>query len=448
MQFLDRWWCRGRTWRRDWPLRLAALAVLLLSCGDQSSQAPLFDASRQRRVFQPPPGEVRAVPPHAIRSEGVGPYLLGAPLKDILALLPHGPRVELMEIDGVVDYSLVKTESDSIVIGVQRPGVSFVTVLDGEIARTENGVGVGTSTSDLATAMGALATTPNQIRDPSIVVYSALPNARFVIDRDRVVAVLVERGSGAANLTSASDAPAPAVADGTGAGGEPLKVERCDVALLVANEAELIRVARVVKKKEVPSVAHGCFGNGVAGSLIVAGDRMALVAGEPGRFRRVVLQTVAGLRFAGLVDVDGDGRHEVALVSDGIAKDKYTVRVELRRLEGGHLNRVAAIDAYQVSATSAAWIGARLDHIDLLVEVSGGADRLDIGGLYVHRGKRRPENVVPLAARRLVVRRKRPPPVASDDHDAGVAPRDGGTATRPARGHRRRVDAGRGRGAR
>ncbi|MCG8425663.1 MAG: hypothetical protein MJE77_47900, partial [Proteobacteria bacterium] len=194
------------------PIRLLLLVVLVgPGCGERTQPEPAYDASRPRRVFEPPSGEVRALPPHAIQAERIGPYIVGMPLKDTLDLLPHGPRVVLVEIDGVIDYSLVRAESGSLIIGVQPPfGVSFLTVLDPEIARTEAQVGVGSTESELRRAMGKELAWPGLAMDPRLVGFELLPDVRFAFDRPpdapptdnnraedqerRVVAVVVMRG--------------------------------------------------------------------------------------------------------------------------------------------------------------------------------------------------------------------------------------------------------------
>ena len=430
--------------RRPVGLVVVLLLGSLFGCSDRGSSPPTFDANRQRRVFQPPPGEVRAVPPHAIRAEGVGPYLLGDSLKDILGLLPHGPRVELIEIDRVVDYSLVRTEADTILIGVQRPGVTFVSVLDKEIARTNNGVGVGFKTNELRAAMGA-EMDGSQLRDPHILRFASLANARFVVDRDRVVAVVVEQEDRRFDQSAGDDDEAEE--DGEPEEPEPSAptAEPCPIAGLAAGAVEIVAAAQMDGRNSSEAhVTYGCLSPNLAAALVVAGPNMALVAGEPGKFRRLMTQRVDNLAFAGFLDVDGDGKHEVALVTDDVDAKHYRVKVEVQRIENGRFIRLAALDAYEVSAASAAWIGAGLDQIDFLLELSARADTVRIGGLYVHRGKRRPLNVAPLTGKKLVVRRKRATPSATAaENDAGVAP------VRPRlRPGQKPLDAGSGRGAR
>ena len=55
-----------------------------------------------RRVIEPPHGYVRALPPHAITAEGVGPFKLSMAMSEIAASLPPGSRMSLLQIPGVV----------------------------------------------------------------------------------------------------------------------------------------------------------------------------------------------------------------------------------------------------------------------------------------------------------------------------------------------------------
>ena len=64
-------------------MRRAVLLAALAACSTDASSGKLTgDGGAPRRWPRPPPSEVRAYPPHAIRSDGVGPYLLDAPLSD------------------------------------------------------------------------------------------------------------------------------------------------------------------------------------------------------------------------------------------------------------------------------------------------------------------------------------------------------------------------------
>jgi hypothetical protein len=401
--------------------------VLSCACSDRNDSPPpqSFDASRARRVFRPPPGEVRPVPPHAIHNEGVGPYVLGTPLKSVLYQVPHGPRVVLSQIDGVVDYSLVRTERDAVIIGVEQPtGVAFVSVLDSKIARTETGVGVGTSVAELRQAMGAAIAAPDVVMDPHIEGFERLPNVRFVLDRTgakgKVSAVVVRRDSLLA-LDPSSDG-----------GVAQTSPSLCNSAEnLARREAAVIAAARLPAEKSAPRVVYSCV-SGVPDALVSHGERVVLIGGEPGKLRRLASYSATDMVYAAPLDTDADGRHEIAVVTkDADGDDQRTWSVEILRFEAGRLQRVIAEDLYRVSAQSASWVGASIEEIELLIELAMVGESLRASGFYMHHGDAGVDTAAPLLGASVTIRRKRPGlPAASQ------SPSDGGV------GHDRR-DAGR-----
>ncbi len=404
--------------------RVLALLALLLSlsgCKDRGDPPPSYDASRVRRVFRPPPGEVRPVPPHAIHTTGVGPYLLRTSLKSILDRLPHGPRVVLTRIDGVVDYNLVRAEADSLIIGVQRPaGVSFVTVLDNKIARTESKVGVGTPVRRLRKAMGEELAVPGLAMDPRMLGFDRLPNVRFVVDRPdergKVVAVVVRGDVPAAPKSQVDAGAAPKATD------EPAPT--CNAATELAyHKAAVVAAAKV--RSSTPTVIYGCFTEG-PGALVISDGTLTVVAGEDGRHRRLATHRVPDLAFAVATELDDDGRQEIAIVSRRETERERSAHVEVLRMDGGRLVRLVARELYRVESTSAAWVGATLDAIDLLIELQVTEGSLKVTGLYIHNGKDRPRTVAPLLTTTIPVRLKRTsasdaPPASAEDGGAGAA---------------------------
>ncbi|HTM23084.1 MAG TPA: hypothetical protein VL172_21335, partial [Kofleriaceae bacterium] len=179
-----------------------------------------------------------------------------------------------------------------------------------------------------------------------------------------------------------------------------------------------------------PQAAAGCLGAGEPIAIVYGGDKLALVAGEPGKLRRIDMQPVAGLVFAGPIDVDRDGRDEVAVVSRRDVDDARIWRYEIYRLEQGKLVRKLDRDAYTISAHSAQLVGARLQEIDLLLELTSDGESLRAGGLFLHTGAKAPRNLAPLRlgpAHRWRIAEPVAPPTGSD---AGVP----GDAARPPAG--------------
>jgi hypothetical protein len=368
---------------------LCAALVAFSGCigcrgGDQAApETELYDAKPRRHVFAPPPGEVRAVPPHAIRSAGVGPYLLGATLEEILGILPHGPRVELLQIQGLLDYSLVRIEGDAIVIGVERfEGVTFVAVLDAEIARSEAGVGVGTAANELVAALGPAAEDPARLGDPRVLAFSSLPHAQFLVEAGEVVAVIVREGQDDEELAVGE----PACAD----------AERWDDVEIdvVAQAAPLPTPTRTP-----PQLHAGCFGGPRAQLVVVADERIAVFGGDPDAPRRRGSVSLDGLLHAAPIDVSGDGRDEVVTVSSRLQDDVLSIELVVFEVSEAGLTATDRHVAYELSSRWATWVGAELSDIELLIEARAREGVLEIGGLYVHRDRRGVRNVAPLKAR-------------------------------------------------
>ena len=180
----------------------------LAACGNSSAGDRGPDV-RQHRVIVPPTQNVRPLPPHAIRSDGVGPYRLGEPLNKLAGQLPSGPRIKLYDIQGVVTRQILPAEDDGILIGGELHGrASFVAVVGGEVARTETGIHVGSTRDELEHVLGPFITDPMRARDPRIVVAAGLRNGRFVLEGDRIAAIVVaddapRPGSGARRVRAA-----------------------------------------------------------------------------------------------------------------------------------------------------------------------------------------------------------------------------------------------------
>jgi len=418
---------------------LGVLCLLAAACSDHSGTATPGDAGRVRRVFKKPATSVRAVPPHAIRSEGVGPYLLGASLKDVLALSDRGPRVMLLELDGVLEYSEVEAEGGRMEVGVERGiGVSYVSVLDDEIARTEKGAGVGTTVSELTKALGSELAPANRLRDPRLKVYTALPNARFVVEDGQVVAVTVGLEG---RPPPPRTAPAPRPIEPVVA--EPPPRARCGADLLREHEDAVLAAARL---GDDATAAYGCLDDDQPLLAVQDRDHLVVVTGAPGKLRRMRVEPQPDdpIVFAGSVDTSGDGMDELIAVTQSRSDSELVYRVEVYRSEGGRFSRSSSHDVYRITATSARWIGAELSQIDLLLDIEAGDETLVVGGLYIKRKGGAVVSAAPLQRSKLVVRASRSSssaaPTASERSDAGPAT-DANEPARPAHHHLRKPPA-------
>ena len=396
------------------------------SSDDSSRGEDGFDAMPRRHVFAPPPGEVRAVPPHAIRSAGVGPYLLGASLEEILSLLPHGPRVELLQIQELLDYSLVRIDADAIVIGVERfEGVTFVAVLDPDVARAEAGAGVGTSRAELLDVLGPEAENPDLARDPRMLGFPSLPSTQFVLERDEVVAVIVR------------DSPAPE---------PPEEGARCaGDAWAEVDVAAIADAARVpARDRGSIQLALGCADRERARLAVTAGERLTVVTGDPEAPRRRGSVALDGLVYAAWLDITGDGRDELVAVASRHEADVLSIEVSVVEVTEDGLVIEDRTTPYELSSRWATWVGAELEGTELLIElrVAGGA--VSLSGLFLHRDGEVVRNIAPLKARTWAPELVPPQPAApaDGDRDAGASPTEDAGALPPDGAAPEAADAG------
>ena len=195
-----------------------ALVLALAACSDRSSGRQPVREEAQRRVIEPPSGTVRPMPPHAIRSEGVGPYKIGERISSLLAQLASGPRIARLEIPGLLHHSLIRAEEDSVLIGgesttsLTSSTATFVAVVGGaEVARTEKGdIHVGSSRAELETALGPFAEDVDRAHDPRLVVPGGMRNARFLVERDRVSAIVITAETPRVDVPTGAECPRPA----------------------------------------------------------------------------------------------------------------------------------------------------------------------------------------------------------------------------------------------
>lgn len=406
-------------------LGLAALPA----CKETAEPPVAYDASRVRRLFQPPSGEVRAVPPHAIHASGVGPYVLGASLRDVLGMLARGPRVTLVQIDDVVDYSLVRAESDGLIIGVEPlGGVAFVSVLDTETARIESGEGVGSTVDALTAALGPRLAAADLAMHPRILGFASLPSARFLLDEAgaevAAVVVLGATGTGRGRQVDAVVGTAPVAGRDAGARDAGARSACSSSEHWAGRASDIARVAETTPDQVERSLRHGCFSAGAAEALVHAGDRLVVIGGAPDALRRLAVHTAPGTVFAAPLDVDGDDRSELAVVYQREAMDERVIEVEILRLEGSRFARLGHGEVYRLSGRNAAWVGARLHEIELLVELRAGGDWVEVTGLYVHRNPTGPDTVTPLVPTAVELRRRR---ASGGKGGAGHASADAGT---------------------
>jgi hypothetical protein len=377
----------------SWGRTALSLLALATACRDQSAPERGADERIGQRVFQAPAGVVRAVPPHLIQSNGIGPYLLGADFKSILSTLPHGPRVEVIQIEHVVAYRrLVRVAQDAILVGIGQNGkAAFVAALDPEIAKTADGWSVGSEIDSLREALGPERPVVGA-RDPHLVELSRLPDARVIVAGHRVAAIVVGPDDSAEEGRTGDLGPADALSGG--GTGRPASSSRprapaadtsggCTVASAIDALAgePVVETARVEDAKDA-AVHYGCFTGTDPEAVVADEDQLILVVGGPGHLRRAATASVPGLRYANVADVDGDGRHDLVAVSEDRSKEAIAIRVTVLRGDGGRLVEAADEEVYRLTADAALPV-AKLKDIQLVIDAEADGDGLAVGGLYL-----------------------------------------------------------------
>lgn len=380
----------------------AALPLLLLTTctcqRDATAPAPIEVDAAQHRVREVIGAPVRAYPPHAIRSDGIGPYLLDQPLGDVLRKLPEGLNLEVLQIGRYASWLVVSAETGQILVGADVKGpVRFIAVVAPEVARTSAGVGVGATGTKVLEALGK----PRRRGAGDRLVYEAeaLPGVRFITDapagtapdQAHVEAVLVTK--------PADEAPRRACADAT----------------LSADDA--IAAARV--RGEGATVRFGCFSAASPEAVVVQGGEAILVGGEPPRLRRVGAIAISPDAVVWPLDVDGDGRDDMIVLETRKNERELSVGVRVVRWEGGHLQEILSARPYTITEAMASAAGTTPPQIDLPVEVTPAPGGISVAGVYLATGARGAKQVAPLEPVVLRFEARKPgPPVP----DAGEKP--------------------------
>jgi len=363
-------------------VKLLVIALLALGCSDHDRPSASQSESTDRtpRVLDPPPQNVRALPPHAIRADGVGPYKLGLTLERLGTQIPSGGRNAQVDIPSVVHLSVLHAEEDAILIGGEPLGrATFVAVVGSQIARTETGVQVGSTRDELIRALGQPSIELDRARDPHVIVPSNLRELRAVMDDgDRVVGLVV----------AASESPS--------------KLDGC--------------VRPTADDKKI-----GACVTGAPEFASLDNDWLVVRAAEGDKILDKV--KLPNAMFLGPVRAS-DGRDELIAVITTEDAQARTWRLVAFRWDTNHLVQVADALVYTLTATNARWIGSTLHDLDLALEVVNRGDTFEVGGLLTRRSGAKLRDLLVLSP--VPVPRKRPKPATPDPTpatagDAGVS---------------------------
>jgi len=342
------------------------LILLIAACSDGKKPEQKGEPERQRRVIEPPTRGVRALPPHAIRPDGVGPYKLGATVTQLLDQLPSGPRITQFSLPGVIQRDILRADEDAILIGTEPQGkATFVSVVKADIARTEAGIHVGSTRAELERALGAPIDDPERAQDPHIVIPSSFKNARVLMDEDgeRIVGFVV----GSEPERSKEKEPA----------GEPREL--------------LVRAS---------------------------GDEFSVFARDS---EKPVTTKIPNLVFGEALRNPNDGRDDfVAVTRTGTedAQSRTWSLVAFRLHEGKLVQVIQPTELYKLTATNARWIGAELANLELYLELTARADSIEVGGLLTTRIGGKIRDIVVISP--VPVPRRKTKPVPHEPNDAGT----------------------------
>lgn len=351
-------------------LALAGLGLGALSCNDNTqAPAPVVTSSRPRRT-PPPAGVVRALPPHAIRSDGVGPYLLGESLATQLDELPSGPRLTLLDIPSVVHYNVIRAEQGSVLVGGDPLGpAAYVAVVAADVARTESGLAVGATRSQVETKVHMVERDPTLARDPRISIPVGSPGMRLLFDGDDVLRGLVVMRSTATELT------APATPRTSS-----------DSSKTVAPKLCVFHASPTATKSVDPECP--------ATSDIIKISGEDVVVRSPDSARPPMAVRFRGLAWTAVLEIEQ--RETLLVISRQDTASKKSWMLSVLRVDQGKLLRLLDQTLYVVTSENARWIGAELDGVDLMLEVAARGDTLYVGGLLRTATNSRVRDLVPL----------------------------------------------------
>ena len=291
----------------------------------------------------------------------------------------------MLDLPGVVRLSVIRAEDDKLLIGGEPMATTtFIAVLSADVARTGAGLAVGSTDRELRRAQGdPLAATPRVV-DPRLQSFAASPGATYFVQDGRVFAVIVEPRR-PPTTPAAVDATAPAAVV-------------CPTLPALGAEA----LARLQLPASAP-VFVACLGDDPE-YVAVSGEELIVIHRDGDR--RLGTTALPGLRFAGALT--SDGKDELVAIRHELDADRRRWLASVWRHEGGRLVKVGEDAVFEISASNADWIGARLVELDLALHVEASADTLRIGGYLIDRLPQRVRNIVPLTPVTIARRRRGP----------------------------------------
>jgi hypothetical protein len=366
-------------------VRFLLVGLAIAACSD--SRAP-EERAPQRRVIEPPSGDVRALPPYVITTEGVGPYKLRQPIAPLLDKLKSGPLSVRFEIPNILHSALSRAEDGMLLVGSEvaagtSSAMTFIAVIGDKVARTESKLGVG-STKDEAVALGVVTDEIDRARDPRLLVPAAVKNARLVIDRNKRVAAVVVT----------SDPITPVTVG-------PRERDECPR----------------------PAATAPAFGTCLTGSgevVEIDGDDL-IVKFPEGDNKPIARLPVPNLVFAAPLRNPNDGRDELIVITRNEEANQRSWMMVAFRHDNGQLKRSVEPwphPLYQLTSSQTRWIGAELSEVDLYLELASRPEGIEVGGLLTTTRGNRIHDALTISP--VMVSRKHHKPATNEALDAGA----------------------------
>lgn len=362
---------------------VVAMIALAAGCSEgERKPPPPREPQPPRRVIEPPTGTVRPLPPYTIKSEGVGPYYtLNETIATLLQQLPSGPRITRFEIPGVVRTNVIRAEDDNVLIGGETNGTAqFIAVVGPEVARTENGIKVGSKVSEIA-ELGAVTDELERVRDPRLVCASSLKNVKMIVDDSRIAAFVVS-----------ADTPPP---------------QRKDAPTCTR------------PKSPIPRTFGSCLT--ATGEIVEVEDGELSIYLPDADRKPIATLRIPNIVFAGALYNPLEGRDELVAITRSDLPHLRTWTLVAYRVEAKQFVRVVDGNEpiYSLSSSQARWIGAELANVDLYLEIAHRSDGIEVGGLLTSWRGEKIRDVAVISPQ--VVPRRGGKSSASDANDAGVS---------------------------